>query len=429
MYEFNPYHVTMALLGLAIIAAYWLPRFFSGREPAASALLIAAGFLLAVLVPAVQPLIDPTSHPEIWEHAAEAAVIISLFGTGLRIDRLMSLRQWRPTIGLLVIGMPLSIAAVALAGWLFAGMTLAGALLLGAVLAPTDPVLAGEVQVGRPLEGGEHPVRLALTAEAGLNDGLAFPFVHLALLIAAAGAVGGDLLLDWALRDVVYRIAMGALAGMVLGWLLAKILFAIPRKNPLADTGAGVVAIAGVLVCYGTAELLEGYGFVASFIAGLTLRRMEARHEFHRTLHSFTETVELTLTAFLLVGIGVTLPMLWPQANWAHLVIGLGLIFIVRPLAGFASLWFTELRGRQRIVVAFFGVRGIGSIYYIAYAGGTLDLVNESGLWSTVALTICASTLVHGLTAGIAVERVTAEEDEEASGAGEPSRREPSAAP
>ena len=110
-----------------------------------------------------------------------------LFATGLRIDDLGGWRLWRPTVGLLAVTMPLTIAAVAVLGWALTGMTLAGALLLGAVLAPTDPVLAGDIQVGPPLEGREHPVRFALTTEAGLNDGLAFPFVYLALHVAAGG--------------------------------------------------------------------------------------------------------------------------------------------------------------------------------------------------------------------------------------------------
>ena len=167
--------------------------------------------------------------------------------------------------------MPLTIAAVAFAGWAIGGLTIAGAVLLAAVLAPTDPVLAGDLQVGRPLEGGEHPVRFALTTEAGLNDGLAFPFVLLGLVIAAEGFAPGSWGLEWLARDVVYRIVVGALSGAGIGWLLGKITFNIPRENELARTESGVVAFAGVLVGYGVTELLEGYGFVAAFMTGLDL--------------------------------------------------------------------------------------------------------------------------------------------------------------
>ena len=409
MFEFSPYHLALAVLGSGLIAAYWLPRFVSGREPAASTLLILSGMGASALLPGLGEAIDPTAHAPYWEHFSELALIIGLFGTGLRIDRLTSLNRWMPTVRLLAIGMPVCIAIIALLGSNLAGLTFVGALLLGAVLAPTDPVLAGDVQVGPPLEGGEHPVRYTLTTEAGLNDGLAFPFVHLALAIGAAGAVSGDLILHWLALDVLYRIVVGAAGGLVIGWLLGRVLFGYPRGNPLAGTNSGVVAIAGTLVCYGATELLEGYGFIAVFVAGMTLRRSEAKHEFHRTLHDFTETIEHALTAALLIALGLVIPRLLPALAWSDVLIGVALIFIIRPLVGWVSLAGTTLTGRGRALTAFYGVRGIGSIYYIAYAGGHLKLVNEAGLWTAVAFTILLSTIVHGLTAGIAIERVTGE--------------------
>ncbi|HEX8511983.1 MAG TPA: cation:proton antiporter [Allosphingosinicella sp.] len=408
----NPYHLSLAAIGAGILVAYWLPRFFSGREPAASALLILAGALSLPLIPGMPAAIDPRETPRLWELTSELAVIIALFGTGLRIDNLTDYRRWRPTVRLLAVVMPLTIGAVALLGWWLAGMTLAGALLLGAVLAPTDPVLAGDVQVGPPTEGGEHPVRFALTTEAGLNDGLAFPFVYLGLLIAAQGFAPAEWGAEWLGRDVFYRIAVGALAGAAIGWLLGKLLFTIPRSNVLADTGSGVLALAGVLVCYGVTELLEGYGFIAVFITGLVLRRAETGHKFHSRLHGFNEAIEHGLTAVLLVLIGGVLPVLWPELDWKHIVLALALVLVIRPLGGWIGLAGTDLLPRERFVVAAYGVRGIGSIYYLAYATSHLEFVNEGQLWATIAFTILVSTLVHGLTAGTAVERVTEEEEE-----------------
>jgi NhaP-type Na+/H+ or K+/H+ antiporter len=410
LFGFEPYHVAMTMIGAGIILAYWIPRFFSGREPAASALLIAAGAIAFSFVPGMPDAVDPRTSPRLWELTSELAVIVALFGTGLRIDNLTSYKRWRPTVRLLAVVMPLTILAVALLGWLLAGMTLAGALLLGAVLAPTDPVLAGDVQVGPPTEGGEHPVRFSLTAEAGLNDGLAFPFVYLALIVAAEGMAPGTWALEWLAVDVLYRIAVGLAAGTGIGWLLGKILFSVPRGNALADTGSGVLALAGVLLCYGATELIEGYGFIAAFIAGLALRRAEAEHEFHGTLHGFTLAIEHALTAVLLILIGSVLPMLWPELDWRHVAISLALLFVIRPAIGWLGLAGTDLLPRERIVVAAFGVRGIGSIYYLGYATNHLELVNEGQLWATIALTIALSTVIHGLTAGAAVERVTREE-------------------
>lgn len=409
MFGFDQYHILLAALGGAIILSYWLPRFVSGREPAASALLILTGFLLFGLAPEMRESMDPTRNPRPWEVAAELCVIIGLFGTGLRIDRLAKRGQWRPTIRLLAIAMPLTIAAVALFGWAVAGMTLAGGILLGAILAPTDPVLAGDVQVGPPLEGGEHPVRYTLTTEAGLNDGLAFPFVHLGVLVAAAGGIGLELAGEWLARDVAYRVVVGVLMGIATGWLLAKVLFDWPRENALSKTESGVIALAGVLLAYGLTELAEGYGFIAAFVSGITLRRSESEHDFHKRLHDFSESLEHALTAILLVALGAILPILWPYLDWSHVAIGLALLLVIRPLISWFALAGTALRGRERAVVTFYGVRGIGSIYYLAYAGHHVELVNEEQLWATIAFTIIASTIIHGLSAGIAVERVTGE--------------------
>ncbi len=409
MYEISGYHVLLAVLGSAIVLSHWLPRWVSGREPAASALLIGFGFLAFGFIPGMPEALSPITSPKPWEVVSELCVIVGLLGVGLRIDRLRSLATWRPTMRLLLVAMPLCIVAVALLGWLLAGMTFAGALLLGAILAPTDPVLAGDVQVGAPLEGGEHPVRFTLTAEAGLNDGLAFPFVYLALAIAAASVVDLSLLGEWLARDVVYRIAVGALAGVAIGWVLGKILFDWPRKNALAETESALTAFAGVLIVYGVTELVEGYGFIAVFVAALTLRRVEAGHAFHAKLHDFVQSIEHVLTSILLVALGAAIPTLWPHLTIQGAAIGLLLLLVVRPLTAWTGLAGAMPHHRERAVVAFYGVRGIGSIYYIAYAGSHFELVNEAALWAIVAFTIVVSTVIHGFTAGIAVERATGE--------------------
>ena len=407
MFEVSAYHLLLAAFGTIIILAYWLPRFVSGREPAASALLIGLGFAAFGWIPGMPGAIDPISLPKPWEVISELCVVAGLFGVGLRIDRLSSRRLWMPTVRLLAIAMPLCILAVAVLGWAFAGMTVAGALLLAAVLAPTDPVLAGDVQVGAPLEGGEHPVRFSLTTEAGLNDGLAFPFVYLALAVAVAGGFTAEVLTQWLWLDVAYRIAVGTASGAALGWLLGKLLFSWPGRSPLADTQSGVIAFAGVLAVYGLTELVEGYGFIAAFVSGLILRRQESGHHFHTQLHNFVQAIEHALTAVLLIALGAALPALLPSLTWQGGLIGVALLFVIRPLFGWLSLIGCEQRLRERAVIAFYGVRGIGSIYYLAYAGSHAELTNEAELWAVVAFTILLSTVVHGFTAGLAVEQVT----------------------
>lgn len=405
-FGFAGYHILLAGCGLVIVSAYWLPRFLSGNEPAASGLLILGGFVVFGALPGVPEAITPLESPAIWELASELAVIIALFGTGVRIDRITGRHLWGPTARLLVIAMPLCILAVAVLG-IAAGMTLAGAVLLAAVLAPTDPVLAADVQVAPPLEGGEHPIRFALTTEAGLNDGLAFPFLYLALFIAAAGPGEWGWFGEWLGLYLVYKILVGAIAGAAAGWVLGRLLFDIPAKNPLAATGSAVIALAGVLLTYGLTELIEGYGFIAAFVMGLILRRQEANHQFHGKMHSFSEALEHAVTALLLVMLGGAIPALLPFLSWKEAAIGLALLFVIRPAMGLVSLIGTRLTLPERAVIAFYGVRGIGSIYYLAYAGGQFDLVNEGELWATVVFTILVSTLVHGFTAAAIVGAAT----------------------
>ena len=405
-FSLNPYHIALAIVGIIVIAARWLPRLVSPRDPAAAPLMILFGAGAALLIPEVPSLPDPRETPRPWELVSELAVIVALFGAGMRIDSLGTLRKWMPTIRMLGIAMPLTILSITLLGVGVEGLTVAGAILLGAVLAPTDPVLAADVQVGPPHEGAEHPVRFTLTTEAGLNDGLAFPFVYLGLIIAAEGLQPGSWALDWLLWDVFYRIAMGVAMGWAGGRALGLVLFVVPRGRVLADTGSGVVALAGVLLCYGSTELVEGYGFIAVAVMGLTLRRVEKDHAFHRHLHDFTESIEHAVTALLLVALGSVLPMLFVDLTWVHALVALLLIVVIRPVAGWISLLGTDLSRRDRGVVAVYGVRGIGSIYYLCYAGSHIEFVNENQLWSLVALVILLSTILHGFSVGRAMERI-----------------------
>ncbi len=422
MYEFSAYHVFLAVIGLVIFLAFWLPRFLSSKEPQFAALLIGLGYAAFGWIPGMPGLIDPISLPRPWEVISELCVVAGLFGVGLRIDRLASRALWMPTVRLLTIAMPLTIAALWLGGWLIGGMTLAGALLLGAVLSPTDPVLASNVQVGAPTEGGEHPVRFTLTTEAGLNDGLGFPFVYLALAVATTGGFTSAILFEWLWLDVAYRIIVGLVSGAALGWLLGKLLFDWPRENALAKTRSGVVALAGLLAVYGLTEIVEGYGFIAAFVSGLVLRRQETEHEFHTQLHDFSAAVEQILTSALLVALGASIPALLPHLTWTGAALGLALIFVIRPVAAWLSLLGTFETWRERAVVSVYGIRGIGSVYYLAYAGSHAELTNEAELWAIVAFTIIASTIVLGFTAGTAVDQAVDEDKPVAASLSSPER-------
>lgn len=394
----SPTHLFMAAIGAAIFVAYLLPGIKFMRAASSSAILMIFGLVTFAFIPGMPPALDPTVSPRIWELISEIVVIVVLFATGLRIDNISSWNLWSPTVRLLLIAMPLTIAAIALLGWALAGMTVAGAILLGAVLSPTDPVLAGDVQVGPPGEGNEHPVRFTLTAEAGLNDGLAFPFVYLGLIIAAQGSDPSVWLVEWIARDVIYRIVVGALVGALIGWLLGQSLFSRWGSRAIETGGPGVLALGAVLLCYGVVELAEGYGFIGAFTAGLVCRRVQAKHHFHKRLHAFSEALEHALTAILLILLGSILPALWSVLDWWHTLIGFGLLLVIRPLVGWLALLGSGMTSGDRLIVGFFGVRGIGSLYYAGYATGHMEFVNEDQIWALAAYTIFASALLHGAT-------------------------------
>lgn len=405
-YSLEPYHIGLTVVGAIVILARWLPRLVSDREPAAAPLMILFGAGAAILIPDLPALPDPRQSPKPWELVSELAVVVALFGAGMRIDRLRPWRRWLPTLRMLAIAMPLTILVVAVLGYALAGLTIAGAILLGAVLSPTDPVLAADVQVGPPQEGQEHPVRFTLTTEAGLNDGLAFPFVYLGLIVAAQGATWPVWALDWLVWDVCYRIGLGVLMGWSGGWALGYVLFALPKDRILAETGSGVIALAGVLLCYGSTELVEGYGFIAVAVLGLTLRRFEEDHHFHRRLHDFSESIEHAVTAGLLIALGMVLPNLLADLMWTHVLIAFALIVAIRPITGWIALLRSDLDQRDRAVISVYGVRGIGSIYYLCYAGSHMQFANEVQLWSLVGLAILLSTILHGFSVGWAMDQL-----------------------
>src|SRR5688572_6072112 len=183
--------------------------------------------MLVFALPLDLPDPDPLVHGELTEHLAEVCVIVALMGAGLKLDRPVGWRRWSSTWRLLAVAMPVTIAVMAGLGWWWAGLAPAAAVLLGSALAPTDPVLASDVQVGEPTEDedSEDEVRFALTSEAGLNDALAFPFVYAAIAMTAKGTDPAGWLGRWLAVDVAYKLAAGVLLGLATGWLLGRLFF------------------------------------------------------------------------------------------------------------------------------------------------------------------------------------------------------------
>ena len=297
------------------------------------------------------------------------------------------------------------IVAVATLAHQVLGLGLASALLLAAVLAPTDPVLAGEVQVAEPVENPDSvpddEARFALTSEAGLNDGLAFPFTYLAMAVATAGAFTWSVVTQWLVVDVGWRIAIGTAVGIGVGWLLRKLFFHAPVKPlRLAEHAEGFVALAAIFLAYGVAEAIEGYGFLAVFVCACTIRGGERSHGYHKVLHDWVEQLERLLTVAILVLLGgaIARGLLGALQPVDFVLVALFLL-VVRPAAGWLGLVGGRTGPQERAVIAFFGVRGIGSVFYIAYALTHATFPDPERLWAIVALTITASVVLHGITA------------------------------
>ena len=408
--------------GLALLAGAVLPRLLRHKAVSTPMAFLAVGMLLGLLPLPEGVSVLPQEHQALAEHLSELCVIVALMGVGLAIDRPLRWGTWSTTRRLVLVAMPLCIGAMALLGWGLAGLAPASALLLGAALAPTDPVLASDVQVdgpdvdngeGTPTQEEDDEVRFALTSEAGFNDGLAFPFVYAAILLVTVGGVS-----EWGLKWVgwylVGKIVIGCVVGAAAGYALARLAFRSQKKVlRLAEAGDPLLAIAATLGVYGLAEVLGGYGFLAVFVCGVALRSLERDHSFHAELHEFVGQLEHMLTWMLLLLIGAALSQgLLASLTWGAAILAVLLILVVRPLMAWLSLHRTVLGPRERIATAFFGVRGIGSVYYIAYATGEGRFENVDLLWSTVGFAILLSVIVHGITATPAMRRLDTMRDE-----------------
>jgi sodium/hydrogen antiporter len=403
----SPYEVGLLALGLCLLLAVWLPVTLLKRYMTLPLIPILGGMALFWFLPDAMTL-DPFSKVKlgVWERLTEAVVVISLVGAGLKIDsRHLLLAQ--PIRRLLLVAMPLCIAGVALLGWGVAGLSLSAALLLAAALAPTDPVLAGDLQVDRPGAGDTHGVRFTLTAEAGLNDGLAFPFVYLAIAVASLGLADSSWLGSWFLRDGLYRIAVGTVVGAGVGWFLARLIYKAPHDKPVASTGLASVALCVFLIAYGAAELAGGYGFIAAFVSAVVLRGAAHDHDYNGILFDFVEEVEHAGMVLILFLVGGMTLLVLPHLTWDGAAVALGLVLVVRPLAGWLSLAGLGWDLRDRLAAAFYGIRGIGSLYYLAYGLGSAGFAHHEELWAIVVTTILLSSVVHSLTAPFAMRRLS----------------------
>lgn len=386
------------MIGLASLAMAWMPSIAERTRISYAIAYVLFGMFIYTLVPSL-PDANPFYNPSVAVHLTELVVIISLMGTGLKIDQPFTLKSWRVPFRLVSLTMILSIGTVAVLAYYFLKFDIASSILLGAVLAPTDPVLASDVQVGPPLEDKHDNVRFSLTAEAGMNDGTAFPFTWLAV-IAAATTLNSEVITEWILRDVIYRMVAGVAMGVLMGRLLAYLVFTLPQKREVVVVRDGFVGVAATLLVYGLTELVWGYGFIAVFVTAITLRNNELHHKYHRKLHDFTEQIERILVAIMLLLFGGMLvhgilASLSPMMVW----ISFGFVLLIRPLTGLVVMLKEKFKLKEKLAISFFGIRGMGSLFYLSFGLNKATFKFEKELWSMVSFIIVISLLIHGLTA------------------------------
>lgn len=371
------------------------------RPYSASVFYLALGALASVGIGVLGiTRLDLIINHGLFEHVTELALVIAVFGAGLAVEREISRRSRRTIALLLFVVMPLTIAAIAGFGVAAMGLSFSAALLLGAILAPTDPVLAGDVGLGPPGGDDQGEPRLSLHTEAGINDGLGSPFVLIGLFVATRGGTGW--LGTWALTDVLYAVGVAVLIGIAGGFGIAAAIQRLQAKEILSRELDGFFAPATALAIYGTAELLGTYGLLAVFAAGIAFRRHEFDHQINQRIHHGAETAGrlLELAVLLLLGSTITTTGLAIPGVAGWLLAPL-IIFIIRPVLvlGVTSRRFLDLRGR--LFLGFFGVRGVAALYYATIVAETGDLSHADTtkiVWTTI-VCVAVSITIHGISA------------------------------
>lgn len=388
-----------------------------GRSPFTSAIIYFSAGLVAGPTFLNFFHFDPLKESYVLELLTEIALLISLFSAGVKMPVPFKLKRWRAPLLLAWLSMSITVGLVALFAWYFIGMSIGAGVLLGAILAPTDPVLATDVQSRHP--GDRHTLRFNLTCEAGINDGSAFPFIMLGLGLLGLHDLG-EFGLQWLLMDVLWPTIIGIVIGVIAGASLAKIGWRLRGSQPAYQVLDDLAGLGLVAIAYGVSVSLDAGGFLAVFFAGVALRQTELKLASQKIQHLvlaeaqtnkqalaecppnisvealvFGEHLERLseLTLVLLLG-GMLSLQTWNIHTFA---IAFFLFLIARPLSVLIVLGPTRMPWNVCALTAWFGVRGIGSVYYLMHAihfGLPATLANE--LVEITLGVIALSILVHG---------------------------------
>ncbi len=405
----SAFSVLVVFLGFVLLAAGRALTLEAETTYSASVVYLGLGLAAAGVINLLDlGWIDPFEDAGLVEHLTEFALVVALFASGLTINRALRWRQWRAVIGLLVVVMPLTIAAGALFGAVAMALSFGVAVALGGILAPTDPVLAGTVGLGPPGDTRrETDARFNLTAEAALNDGLVSPFVLLGALIIQRD--GSGWLGEWIAADLLYALAIALAIGALAGYGFGSFIKWLQPRYVLAPEFDGFLVVGFVLAVYGLSDLLDAYGLVSVFVAGVYFRRYETEHENNVRLHRSATIAKhfAELGVIVLLGTLVTQGAL-DEPGLAGWLIAPFLILIVRPIAVLLLLSRSTMTRGERLFLAWFGVKGVAALYYVSFliAEGLLPAEDQPQVFWTVAFAVMLSIMVHGIGAAAITRRL-----------------------
>jgi NhaP-type Na+/H+ or K+/H+ antiporter len=415
---------TWALIVGALLITMALAGSLLRRLPLSTAMLyLGVG---AALGPAGLELLepDPAAQSQVLERATELAVLISLFAIGLKLGLPFTDPRWRIALRLASISMLVTIALVAILAYWILGLPVGAAILLGAILAPTDPVLASDVQV--TAADDRDRLRFSLSAEGGLNDGAAFPFVMLGLGLLGLHDLGGGGW-RWLVVDVLWAISAGLVIGALCGAAIGRLVLHLRTQHRLSVGLDEFLALGLIALVYALAVFAHTYGFLAVLAAGIALQRVQrqsgsagpppARHTIEpdadtatiatderyagaflmREVGDFNEQLERIAELAIVVVLGAMLH--YVEFDWSVAWLVPALLLVVRPISICVGLAGAPVPRGQRLLMSWFGIRGIGSIYYVMYAANHGLPDHLAGQLTTATLTLVAASIVlHGIS-------------------------------
>ena len=362
---------------------------------------------------------DPLRHSALLEGIIELALLISLFAAGLKLGLPLKNKHWRMPLRLALVSMTVTVGLIAVFAVYALEMSVGAAILLGGILAPTDPVLAADVQVESADDRDR--LRFSLTGESALNDGAAYPFIMLGLGLLGFHDLGGGW--RWFALDVVWEFAAGLLIGAALGALIGKLVVYMRARHQEAVGLDEFLALGLVGLAYGLAGLAHASGFLAVFAAGLALQRVreqraadggptansqglkegDASHPAHasaymmRGVRGFNEQLERISEMVVVLLVGAMLA--FTQITGAAIGLVLFLFIVARPASVWLGLIGSPVSREQRLLMSWFGIRGIGSIFYLLYAinHGLPRALAEQVLALTLTA-VATSVVLHGIS-------------------------------